>query len=176
MRMKNITLLIAIIILFSATLGCGYHIMGKGGEFPQGITSLAIIPLENKTKAPNLTAIFTSALRREFIFRREVEIVTEEKAQASLQGSITSISISSVAYDKEGRATEYQITITLDLRLVRQGNNEILWRGDKIPGTWHYQTPTPLDVMVNEGNKNNAINKIAADLAEKIYIMIKERF
>jgi outer membrane lipopolysaccharide assembly protein LptE/RlpB len=176
MRMKNITLLIAIIIFFSATLGCGYHIMGKGGEFPQGITSLAIIPLENKTKEPNLTAIFTSALRREFIFRREVEIMPEEKAQASLQGSITSISIGSTAYDQEGRATEYQITITLDLRLVRQGNKEILWRGDKIQGTWHYKTPAPLDVMANEGNKNNAINKIAADLAEKIYIMIKERF
>jgi hypothetical protein len=31
-------------------------------------------------------------------------------------------------------------------------------------------------VMVNEGNKNTAIQKIAADLSEKIYIMIKERF
>jgi len=172
--MKTITLLISIIILFSATLGCGYHIMGKGGEFPDGITSLAIIPLENKTKEPNLTAIFTSALRREFIFRREVEIVTEEKAQASLQGNITSISIGSTAYNQEGRATEYQITITLDLRFVRRGNNAILWKGDKIQGTWHYKADP--DVMVNEGNKNSAIQKIAADLAEKIYIMIKERF
>jgi outer membrane lipopolysaccharide assembly protein LptE/RlpB len=174
MRMKNITLVIAIISFFSATLGCGYHLMGKGGEFPQGITSLAIIPLENKTKEPNLTAIFTSALRREFIFRREVEIVAEKKAEALLQGSLTSISIVSTAYDQEGRATEYQITITLDLRLVRQGNNEILWRGDGIKGTWHYKAS--LDVMVNQGNKNNAINKIAAGLAEKTYIMIKERF
>jgi len=172
--MKTITLLISIIILFSATLGCGYHIMGKGGEFPDGITSLAIIPLENKTKEPNLTAIFTSALRREFIFRREVEIVTVEKAQASLQGNITSISIGSTAYNQEGRATEYQITITLDLRFVRRGNNAILWKGDKIQGTWHYKADP--DVMVNEGNKNSAIQKIAADLAEKIYIMIKERF
>src|SRR4030042_7024959 len=168
MRMKTITFVISIIILFSATLGCGYHIMGKGGEFPEGIASLAIIPLENKTKEPNLTAIFTSALRREFIFRREVEIVTEEKAQASLQGNITSISIGSTAYNQEGRATEYQITITLDLRFVRRGNNAILWKGDKIQGTWHYKADP--DVMVNEGNKNSAIQKIAADLAEKIYI------
>ena len=92
--MKTIIFLFLIIILFSATLGCGYHIMGKGGEFPEGITSLAIIPLENKTKEPNLTSIFTSALRHEFIFRRDVEIVAEEKAEASLQGSITSINIS----------------------------------------------------------------------------------
>ncbi len=176
--MKSINFLISIIILFSATLGCGYHIMGKGGGFPEGITSLAIMPLENKTKEPNLSAIFVSALRREFIFRREVEIVSEKKAQASLQGTITSISINSTAYDHEGRATEYRVTITLDLLLVRKENSAILWRGDGIKGSWNYKTPptTPIDVMVNEGNKNNAIRKIGADLAEKIYIMIKERF
>jgi outer membrane lipopolysaccharide assembly protein LptE/RlpB len=174
MRMKTIILLIAIIILFSATLGCGYHIMGKGGEFPQGITSVAIIPLENKTQEPNLTSIFTSALRHEFIFRHEVEVVAAEKAEASLEGSITSRSIASTAYDSEGRAREYDITLILDLRLVRRGSKEILWRGDKITGTWHYKANP--DVMVNEGNKNDAIQKIAADLAEKIYIMIKERF
>jgi outer membrane lipopolysaccharide assembly protein LptE/RlpB len=172
--MKTIILLISIIILFSAAFGCGYHIMGKGGEFPEGITSLAIIPLENKTKEPNLASIFTSALRREFIFRREVEIVAEEKAEATLQGSITSVSIVSTAYDSQGRATEYDITVTLDLRLIRRGNNAILWKGNKIAATWHYKAS--LDVMVNEGNKNTAIQKIATDLAEKIYIMIKERF
>src|SRR4030042_6159473 len=142
MRMKTITFVISIIILFSATLGCGYHIMGKGGEFPEGITSLAIIPLENKTKEPNLTSIFTSALRREFIFRRDVEIVAEEKAEAALQGSITSISIVSTAYDNEGRAAEYDITITLNLRLVRRGNHAILWKGDNQAGTADYKVST----------------------------------
>ncbi len=130
--------------------------------------------MENKTQEPNLTSIFTSALRREFIFRREVEVVPAEKAEASLEGSITSRSIVSTAYDSQGRATEYDITITLGLRLVRRGNKEILWRADKIEGTGHYLAST--DVMVNEGNKNTAIQKIATDLAEKIYIMIKERF
>jgi outer membrane lipopolysaccharide assembly protein LptE/RlpB len=172
--MKNSTCVMLLIILFSAILGCGYQLMGKGGAFPEGITSLAIIPLENKTKEPNLTAIFVSALRKEFIFRREVEIVTEQRADASLQGAITSIINSSTAYDREGRATEYQVTVTMDLLLLRQGSNEILWRGDGITGSWYYQASS--DVIVNEGNKNNAIHKIAADLAEKIYIMIKERF
>jgi hypothetical protein len=130
--------------------------------------------LENMTKEPNLTSIFTSALRREFIFRREVEIVPEERAEASLQGSIDSINIVSTAYDSTGRASEYDITVTLDVRLVRRGTNAILWKGDKISGTWHYKAS--FDVMVNEANKNAAIQKIATDLAEKTYIMIKERF
>jgi outer membrane lipopolysaccharide assembly protein LptE/RlpB len=172
--MKTITFVIALIILFSTALGCGYHIMGKGGEFPEGVTSVAILPLENKTKEPNLTSIFTSALRREFIFRRDVEVVPEQKADASLQGAITSENIVSTAYDSEGRAAEYDITITLDLRLVRRGNNAILWKGNEIKGTWHYKAST--DVMINEGNKNAAIQKVATDLAEKSYIMIKERF
>jgi outer membrane lipopolysaccharide assembly protein LptE/RlpB len=172
--MKRINVLLAIITLCSTTFGCGYQIMGRGGEFPEGITSLAIIPLENTTKEANLSAIFVSALRREFIFRREVQIVKENKAQASLQGTITSITTRSLAYDEEARAREYRVTITMNLLLTRQGDGEILWRGDGIQGFEEYIAST--DVVVEEGRKNSAIRKIAADLAEEIYIKIKERF
>ena len=118
--MKKITFIIASVILVSSMVGCGYHVMGKGGAFPEGITSVAIIPLENKTKEPNLTAIFTSSLRREFIFRQDVKVVTEQKAEATLEGSITSIEPASIAYSSEGRATEYNISVTLDVRLIRR--------------------------------------------------------
>jgi len=174
MRIKSVIILLAPIILVSIILGCGYQIMGRGGEFPEGITSLAITPLENTTKEANLSSILVSALRREFIFRREVDIVSENKAQASLQGTITSITITSIAYDEEGRATEHRVAITLDLLLLRQENGEILWRGDGITGSWEYKAST--DVIVEEGRKNSAIRKVAADLAEEIYIKIKERF
>ena len=174
MRMKSIIVLLLIITFFTITLGCGYHIMGRGGEFPGGITSLAIGPLENTTKEVNLSAIFVSALRREFINRRDVEIVTEKKADASLQGTITSITTHSIAYDREARAREYRVTIIMDLRLVRRGNGEIIWRGDGIRGFEEYLAST--DVIIEEGRKNAAIRKIAYDLADKIYIDIKERF
>jgi outer membrane lipopolysaccharide assembly protein LptE/RlpB len=174
MRMKSINFLLLIITLFTTTLGCGYQIMGRGGGFPEGITSMAILPLENKTKEANLSAIFVSALRREFIFRREVEIVSEKKAETTLEGIITAITTSSIAYDQEGRATEHRVSITLNLRLVRQGSEEILWRGDNITGSEEYLVST--DVIVDEERKNSAIRKIAADLAEEIYIKIKERF
>jgi outer membrane lipopolysaccharide assembly protein LptE/RlpB len=174
MQIKITTFVLASIILVSAMVGCGYHVMGRGGAFPEGITSVAIVPLENDTREPNLTAIFTSALRREFIFRRDVEVVTEQKAEATLEGAITALETGSVAYNTEGRATEYDISVTLDARLIRRGTKAVLWKGDKIKGTWHYMSS--LDVMTNESNKNQAIQKIATDLSEKIYIMIKERF
>ena len=172
--MKRINVLLAIITLLSTTFVCGYQIMGRGGEFPEGITSLAIVPFENTTKEANLSAIFVSALRKEFIFRREVEIVRENKAQASLQGTITSITTRSLAYDEEARAREYRVIITLDLLLTRRGDGEILWRGDGIQGSEEYLAST--DVIVEEGRKNSAIRKLATDLAEEIYIKIKERF
>jgi outer membrane lipopolysaccharide assembly protein LptE/RlpB len=170
----RLTSLVLLSLVLSIALGCGYQIMGRGGEFPEGITSLAIAPLENKTKEANLNAIFVSALRREFIFRREVDIVSKDKAEASLQGAITSVTTGSIAYDREARAREYRVTITLDLLLVRQGDGKVLWRGDGIQGATEYIAST--DVIVEEGRKNAAIRKIADDLAEEIYIKIKERF
>jgi len=174
MRIKSVIILLAPIILVSIILGCGYQIMGRGGGVPEGITSLAITPLENTTKEANLSSILVSALRREFIFRREVDIVSENKAQASLQGTITSLTVSSLAYDEEARAREYRVTITLNLLLIRKGNDEILWRGDNIKGESEYLAST--NVIVEDGRKDSAIRKVAADLAEEIYIKIKERF
>jgi outer membrane lipopolysaccharide assembly protein LptE/RlpB len=174
MRRKNITYLIVISILFSSAFGCGYKLMGRGGEFPEEITSLAIGPLENTTKEANLGAICVSALRREFIYRHEVEIVSEQKAQATLQGTIISITVRSLAYDEEARAREYRVTITLDLLLIRRGNAEVLWQGNGITGSEEYFASS--DVMVEEGRKNAAIRMIADDLAETTYIKIKERF
>ena len=166
--------MLAIITFFSITLGCGYRVMGRGGTFPEEISSVAIVPLENTTKEANLSAIFVSALRREFINRREVDIVTENKADASLQGVITSVTTRSIAYDREARAREYRITILLNLLLVRRGDGKILWQGKGIKGSEEYFAST--DVIVEEGRKNTAIRKIADDLAEEIYIKIKERF
>ena len=174
MRIKNISIVIVITILITTSLGCGYKLMGRGGEFPEGISSLAIGPLEHTTKEANLGAIFVSALRREFIYRHEVKIVSEQKAQATLQGTITSIKVRSLAYDEEARAREYRVTITLDLLLIRRENNEILWQGNAITGSEEYFASS--DVMVEEGRKNAAIRLIADDLAETIYIKIKERF
>ncbi|MBN1253677.1 MAG: hypothetical protein JXA50_00170 [Deltaproteobacteria bacterium] len=174
MRIKSISILIVITILISTPLGCGYKLMGRGGEFPDEITSLAIGPLENKTKEANLSAIFVSALRREFIYRHEVKIVSEQKAEATLQGTITSITVRSLAYDEEARVSEYRATVTLDLLLVHRENNEIIWQGNDITGSEEYFASS--DVMVEEGRKNAAIRVIADDLAETIYIKIKERF
>ena len=174
MRIKGALYQLIILILLFIVLGCGYKVMGRGGQFPEGITSLAILPLENKTKEANLSAIFVSALRREFIYRREVEIVSEKKAEATLQGVITAVTISSIAYDQEARAREYRVTILIDLLLIRRGNGKILWRGNEIKGSEEYLAST--DVIVDEGRRNSAIYKIADDLAEEIYIKIKERF
>lgn len=162
------------LLLVPMVLACGYHLMGKGGEFPGGVTTLAISSLENKTPEPNLDTIFVSAFRREFISRRELEIVSSDKAQASLQGAIRSFTTHSLAYDEEGRVKEHRITIILDLLLMHQGNGEILWRGEGIKRSEEYKASS--DVMVNEGRKNRAIRKIAADLAEEVYFRIKEEF
>ncbi len=135
---------------------------------------MAISPLENRTLEPNLGTIFTSALQKEFILRRELKIVRAQEAEAILKGTINSLTTSSIAYDEEGRAREYRITVTLDILLMRRAGSEVLWRGDGIKGSQDYKASS--DVMVNEGRKTQAIRRIAADLAEEVYFRIKEGF
>ena len=172
--MKLTIALFPILLVLSIVVACGYQIMGKGERFADGLTTLGISSLENTTQEPNLSKIFVAALRRECIFRRDLKIVRAHEAEAIVKGTIRSFTTSSLSYDAEGRVKEYRITITLDLLLAQQGDGAILWRGDGIRGSEEYQASS--DVMANEGRKNRAIRKIATDLAEAVYLRMKEGF
>ncbi len=174
MRIKITIACLLNLLVFTMVLACGYRIMGSGGEFPEGVTTLSISSLKNETLEPRLDKIFVSAFRKEFISRRDVGIVEIREAESILQGTIQSLTTSSLSYDEEGRAKEHRIIITIDLLVVRQEDGKILWQGNGIRGSEVYKASS--DVMVNEGRKNRAIRKIAAELAEEVYLRIQEGF
>ena len=171
MKGKTSLFLNLLLLLISA---CGYHFMGTGGDFPGKITTLAISPLENRTKEPNLSTTLVAAFRREFIFRRELDIVGTHEAEAVLKGTIRSFTSHSLSYDEQGRVREYRINITLDLFLANKRDESILWRADGLRRFEEYLASS--DVIINEERKNRAIRKIASDLAEEVYLRIREGF
>jgi outer membrane lipopolysaccharide assembly protein LptE/RlpB len=171
MKGKTTFFLNILLLLISA---CGYHVMGTGGDFPGKITTLAISPLENRTKEANLGTTFVAAFRREFISRRELDIVGTNEAEAILKGTIRSFSSHTLSYDEQGRVREYRINMTIDLFLANKRDGSILWRANGIMRSEEYLASS--DVVINEERKNRAIRKMASDLAEELYLRIREGF
>jgi len=163
-----------IALLFLAFLvGCGYHFVGKG-KLPGGINSIAIVAFENRTDEPHLGKIMEEAFRAELISRRGVKVVEEGSAEAILKGKITSLHFASLAYDAEGRAREYRVSISLDLQLIGREDQEVLWEIRRLIGREEFQVRG--DIALDEGRKEEALREIARDLAREVYLRMIEGF
>lgn len=141
---------------------------------PAGISTVAISPPSNKTQEPQLSRLFASAIHKEINGRKELQVVASHKADAVLKGTITSFTTRSVAYDAEGRATEYRISMKLDFELIHREDGKMLWQGKNIEGHEEYRASTV--VLVNERKKDMAIRKLAEDMAQTVYFRMKEGF
>jgi len=163
---------VSLALLIPLLGGCGYHFVGMGG-MPRGVKKIAICTLDNATPEPHLGEVIASALRREFITRRGVEVVGEGEAEAILKGKVTSFKLTSLAYDRQGRAKEYRARVVLDLELTSK-------EGDRLWGlsnfSWSKSFTVYRDVMIDEQRKNWAIDEIADDLAEAVYLRMTEEF
>lgn len=165
---------IALLLVFLLT-GCGYHIAGKGGEFPGGITELAIPVFKNNTYKPEVESVMTSAFASEFITSIEVS----SKAQAVMLGEITSYERKPVSYSKSDVNQEYRLTVKLSLQLVRYtGENaepEVLWSDANVTDYEDYTVNTS-SVTATEDAEAAALVKIAEDTARTVKERILDRF
>jgi outer membrane lipopolysaccharide assembly protein LptE/RlpB len=145
--------------------GCGYHLAGKETHLPPGVGSVAIPTLKNQTFEPGIETHFTQAFLRQFILDRRVKVVDRKEADLILEGTIKSFYLLSSSYNKAGFATEFQTVVVMDIALKRR-NGEILWsERDLLERAWYRTSPS---VIASEDNKQNAIQKVAESVAERV--------
>ncbi|MBI5755347.1 MAG: LptE family protein [Nitrospirae bacterium] len=163
------TLLCALFIV----AGCGYHMAGRGGHLPGGAKTIAIPVFSNKTLEPIVEEELTPAVIREFMKDGRIEVVDSSRADVILMGSVVSYTESPLSFDSNQNVLEYRITVTTQLRLVRQslplteggkGKGEILWEKD-ITTSAEYSVSS--DVMSTKVSKLLALKEIARNLAEE---------
>lgn len=158
-------------------LACGYSLVGTGSYLPADIKSIYVAPLENKTLQPQVDQILTRAITEEFVTRRRYDIVNSaDAADAELVGAVTGYAVNPVAFDNEGRATQYELSITLALTFQRTKTNppQVLWASDR------YVFRKQYEVEVSESGffdpENLAIEDVAQDFARSLVIDILEGF
>jgi hypothetical protein len=79
----------------------------------------------NRTTRVELEQRVTHAVADEFVSHGRLKLVrTPGEADAILKGSIDSFGIFPVAFNTEGRATQYQISITANIELLDHRNED----------------------------------------------------
>ncbi len=175
-RSSGLPQLVAASFAMFSFLGCGYSLVGRASNLPSDISEVYIRPLENRTQRSQVEQFLTSAIAQELVTRQRFQVVqSPANADAELSGAVTGFVVTPVTFDREGRATEYEISILSRLVLRRTGDDPVeLWSSDRFQFRENYK----LDVSA-EGFfdlEDTAIEKLAGRFAETLVTTLLEGF
>jgi outer membrane lipopolysaccharide assembly protein LptE/RlpB len=176
--MKRFSLLFALFALALPLLsgGCGYALVGHSNFLDPKVKTIQVPAFVNRTTRVELEQRVTQAVADEFVSRGRLKLVKQaSEADVILRGSIDSFGIFPVAFNPQGRATQYQVAITAKIELVDHRNDDkVLWKNDQYRFTENYQ----LDITSTDAfdQETRAIGEIAVRFAETLVTNLLEGF
>lgn len=112
--------------------GCGYALVGRGSNIPEDVRRVYLEPLENRTTRSQVEQFLTQAIADELVTRqRFVLAASDAEADAILEGAVVAFVVTPVTFGADGRASEYEITITAQMSFKRTGSDDVLWSNDR---------------------------------------------
>jgi outer membrane lipopolysaccharide assembly protein LptE/RlpB len=152
--------------------GCGYQLAGSG-ELPGEVATIAIPMLANRTAESGLEAVMTNALIDELSRRRQNLVVSEERADAVLRGTISGLGTETLSRSATLTAVERRLVITAELTLTDRNGN-VLWQDRQLRAEQAYAVAGTK--AGTETNRRLAIGQVAQRLAEYVYERLTDAF
>ncbi|HVT05675.1 MAG TPA: LptE family protein [Thermoanaerobaculia bacterium] len=166
----------ALLLLCFTLSGCGYALVGTGNFLPPTIKTIQVPTFVNRTSRVELEQRVTQAVAEEMVSRGRLKLVSSApEADAILRGTIEGFGINPVSINTEGRATQYQVTVTARIELVDHKNEDkILWQNEHYYFTENY----PINSSASDAfdQETRAINEIARRFAETLVANLLEGF
>lgn len=174
--MKTKLLCAGLAALVLTLAGCGYALVGRGASIPEDIRSVYLQPLENRTQRSQVEQFLTRAIADELVTRQRFAVVgTEADANAEVQGAVTGFGVTPVTFDQEGRATEYEISITAQITFKRTGTEgKVLWKSDRY--TFRENYPVETSAAAYFDREDQAIETASKRFAETLVTNLLEGF
>lgn len=109
-------------------VGCGYRLAGTGSVLPEDVKVIAVVPFTNRTERPEIEQRVTEAVAQELSRRGGYEVVTDPgKADAVLEGVVTSYRTTPVEFTTEGRESRSEATLVIQATLRETATDTVLW-------------------------------------------------
>ena len=164
-----------VLMVLMMSMACGYHLVGTASTLPPSIRLLYIPSFINHTNQPELEQRLSDRVNQEFINRGRFKLVSDvAQADAILKGEITNFGMIPLTLDAQGRATEYQIGITLKVALLSTDGKTTIWENP----SFVYQERYPIDLTSADyfDRLNIAVDQISAKFAQALVTSIMEGF
>ena len=165
---RALVALVALVVLGS----CGYHFKG-GLKAPEGVGTIAVTVLENKTWETGIETIFTNDLIYEFTRSKVLRVADRDTADALLKGTIVSLNVDTISHTANYEGNERRVTIALDLALTRE-DGEPIWSDPALIEREEYKVSS--DKLTTEENRRGAVEMISERVAEEVHNRILQDF
>jgi hypothetical protein len=144
--------------------GCGVHYGFSEGAFPPHVKTMAVLPFENQTSAPELQNELFESMRKELQKRLGVRDAMQDKADALVRGSIVAydadVPVAFSADPRQAVSARRRLQITIDVEILDQITGKMLWQKKGLRGEGEYAERAEQD------GRRQAIGKIVNDIIE----------
>lgn len=166
---------VLLIACVAAATGCGYALVGKGSSLPENIKVVQFTTLENRTPRVELEQRFSAAIARELVSRGRFRVQSgPDGANAVLSGAVLAFDLYPVAFDSQGRATDYQVRVTARVSLKTLPDDKALWENPAFTFRDNYQFSTTAASYADL--ENDAIDRVADRFAQSLVTSLLEGF
>jgi hypothetical protein len=168
---------VSLIWLFSALLimqACGYHNPYTGSRYQeQADVAVYISVWDNRTNEMGLENLIfqkTADWLRQINFLR----ITTDQARADylLSGTVLEVDYPASAFSATSTATTLNARIQVEYRLIERTSGKTLWQTTETIRSSGY--PVGADAIRTQSNKNPALETIATEVGEKIYLRLTD--
>ncbi len=154
---------------------CGYRFAGRGG-FPRGVEKIFIEVFENHTSNTGIERVVTNQVVFEFTRQRDKSLANNaENADAILKGVIQTIRTQTISRVGTEVASQREVVMTVDLRLIKQNGGEVIWSVKGITDRQAYDV-NENSKLVTDQNENLAISILSERMSERIFSRLTSDF
>jgi outer membrane lipopolysaccharide assembly protein LptE/RlpB len=155
--------------------GCGYTLVGKASSLPESIRVVQFTTLENRTQRVGLEQRLSAEIARELVSRGRFKVQSgADGANAVLSGAVTGFDLYPVAFDSQGRATDYQVRVTAQVSLKTIPEGKPIWENPSYTFRDNYQFSVSAVNYVDR--ENDAIDRVAGRFAQSLVTSMLEGF
>ena len=135
-----------------------------GGGLPAHVKTVAVLPFDNETAAPELQRELFEAMRRELQSRLGLRDAAEAKADAIVRGTIlrydTDVPVGYSADPNQATTARRRLQIAVDVEIVDQTTGKTLWQRKGLTADGEYAE------RAESSGRKLALEKIVNDVIE----------
>ncbi len=178
--MRRVIPVLVLMLAVLAQSGCGYSLAGRGSFLPAYVKRIGIPLFKNGTTVFNLDQMVTDKVRSEFIGRGKWTIVPDQSGvDALVSGTITSVTLTPVAFNTGQQATRYALAMTGSVEFKDMQANKVIWTNPGMSYREEFDVPASsntLDTSTYFGQNANALDRLSSEFSRALVSAILEAF